>query len=104
MAALCAKLDAIKEGDKSILDNSVIMFGGAMHGSNHACDALPIALIGGGGGKLKTDQHVVFTKRWLRDLHYTVMKEVFGMSGAGVDDFGIVRTDKPAALMKEILL
>ena len=104
VAALCAKLDAIKEGDKSILDNSVIMFGGAMHGSNHSCDALPIALIGGGGGKLKTDQHVVFTKRWLRDLHYTVMKEVFGMSGAGVDDFGIARTDKPPALIKEILV
>jgi len=104
VAALCAKLDAIKEGDKSILDNCVIMFGGAMHGSNHACDALPIALIGGGGGKLKTDQHVVFTKRWLRDLHYTMMKEVFGLSGPGVDDFGIPRADNLATTIKEILV
>ena len=64
----------------------------------------PGPLIGGGGGKLKTDQHVAFTKRWLRDLHYTVMREVFGMSGAGVDDFGIARANNPDAVMKEILL
>jgi hypothetical protein len=32
------------------------------------------------------------------------MKEVFGMSGAGVDDFGIARADKPAAVMSEILV
>ena len=104
VAALCAKLDAIKEGDKSILDNSVILFGGAMHGSNHACNQLPIALIGGGGGRLKVDQHVVLGTRWLRDLHITVMKEVFGMSGPGVDDFGIPRADKPPTVIKEILV
>ena len=104
MAALCAKLDAIKEGDKSILDNSVIMFGGAMHGSNHSCSQLPMTLIGGGGGKLKTDQHVVFPKRWLRDLHVTIMKDVFGMSGPGVDDFGITRADNPAKPIAEIVV
>jgi hypothetical protein len=104
VAALCQKLDAIKEGDKSILDNSVILFGGAMHGSNHACNQLPITLIGGGGGKLKTDQHVSFSKRWLRDLHVTMMKNVFGMSGAGVDDFGIMRANNPFMPITEILV
>jgi hypothetical protein len=104
VAALCAKLDAIKEGTTSILDNTVILFGGAMHGSNHACNQLPIALIGGGGGKLKTNQHINLNGRWLRDLHVTVAKEVFGMSGAGVDDFGIARANVPYAKMSEILL
>jgi hypothetical protein len=103
VAALCAKLDAVKEGDKSLLDNSVLMFGGAMHGSNHAANFLPMTLIGGGGGALKTDQHVVYGSRWLRDLHTTIMKSVFGMSGAGVDDFGISRPGKPPTTMSEIL-
>jgi Protein of unknown function (DUF1552) len=103
VAALCAKLDAIKEGDRTLLDNCVIMFGSCMHGSNHACNELPMTLIGSGGGKLKMDQHVVFTKRWLRDLHYTVMKEVFGLSGPGVDDFGIPRADNAATIIREIL-
>jgi hypothetical protein len=53
VAALCAKLDAIKEGAGAVLDNTVIMFGGAMHGGNHSCGQLPMTLIGGGGGKLK---------------------------------------------------
>jgi hypothetical protein len=104
VAALCQKLDAIKEGDKSVLDNSVILFGGAMHGSNHACNELPITLIGGGAGKLKLDQHIVFSKRWLRDLHVTVMKDVFGMTGSGVEDFGITRADNPYKPISEIIV
>jgi hypothetical protein len=31
------------------------------------------------------------------------MKEVYGMSGAGVDDFGITRADNPYKVMSEIL-
>ncbi|HET6280825.1 MAG TPA: DUF1552 domain-containing protein [Polyangia bacterium] len=104
VAALCAKLDAIKEGDKSILDNSVVWFSGPMHGSNHSCSQIPMTLIGGGGGKLKGDQHIVFAKRWLRDMHMTIMKDVFGMSGPGVDDFGIQRANLPYMQMKEILV
>jgi hypothetical protein len=103
VAALCAKLDAIKEGDKSILDNSVIWFSGPMYGPTHSCSQIPMTLIGGGAGKLKTDQHVVFAKRWLRDLHITVMKHVFGMSGPGVDNFGIDRPALPPTMMTEIM-
>jgi hypothetical protein len=103
VAALCAKLDAMKEGDKTALDNSVIFFAGAMHGSNHACNNLPVALIGKGGGALKTDQHIQYPRRWLRDLHQTVMKEVFKLSGPGVDDFGIARPSNPFSTMREIL-
>ena len=104
VASLCAKLDAVKEGDRSILDNSVVWFSGPMHGSNHSCSQIPMTLIGSGGGKLKTDQHIVYTKRWLRDMHVTLMKDVFGMSGPGVDDFGIQRANLPYMQMKEILL
>jgi hypothetical protein len=104
VAELCMKLDAIKEGERSVLDNTVIFYGGAMHGSNHACNRLPIAVIGGGGGKLKGNQHINTNNRWLRDLHITLMKNVFGMSGAGVDDFGITRAGNPAMPITEILL
>jgi hypothetical protein len=104
VAALCQKLDAItEENGKTVLDNTFIMFGGAMHGSNHACNELPMALIGSGGGTFKTDQHVEFTRRWLRDLHHTVMTRMFGMSGADVDSFGAVRADVPKTEIAEIL-
>jgi len=101
VADLCTKLDAIKEANGlSILDNSVIYFGGAMHGSNHSCDHLPTALIGGGGGKLKGNQLVTLNNRPLRDLHYTIMNKVFGM---GVTDFGANLTGAPISIINEIV-
>lgn len=103
VAKLAAKLDAIKEGTGTVLDNTFIMFGGAMHGSNHACNQLPLALIGGGGGTFKTDQHVQFDRRWLRDLHYTVMTRMYGMTGADVDSFGVNRANVPKKEISEIL-
>jgi len=104
VAELCSKLDAIKEENgQTLLDNTLVMFGGAMHGSNHNCSELPMVLIGGGGGTFKTDQHVVFQQRWLRDLHHTVMTRMFGMSGPDVDGFGMERADQPKTEIKEIL-
>jgi hypothetical protein len=102
VAELATKLDAIKEADgTSILDNTVIFFAGAMHGSNHACNDLPVALIGGGALGLKQDQHVAFGKRPLRDLHYTMMNKVFDMSD--VKDFGHDLTGAPIKVVSEII-
>jgi hypothetical protein len=98
---ICNKLDAMKEANGlSILDNSVIWVGGAMHGSDHSCDRLPTAIIGSGGGKLKQDQHIALNKRPLRDFHYTVMNKVFGM---GVTGFGVNLTGAPISTINEIV-
>jgi hypothetical protein len=102
VAELATKLDAIKEADgSSILDNTVIFFAGAMHGSNHSCNELPVALIGGGALGLKQDQHVALGKRPLRDLHYTMMNKVFDMSD--VKDFGQNLTGAPVKVVSEII-
>jgi hypothetical protein len=101
VADLATKLDAIKEGNGlSILDNSVIFFGGCMHGADHSCDRLPTLLIGGGGGALKTDQHVVYGKKPLRDLHFTLMNDVFKL---GLTDFGNSPAGTPVGKLPEIL-
>ncbi len=102
VAELCRKLDAIKEENGlSILDNSVVLFGGCMHGSDHSCDRLPTALIGGGGGKLHTDQHVKYPGPTpLRNLHFTLMNDVFGL---GATDFGNSPGGKPVGKLPEIL-
>ena len=102
VADLARKLDAVTDADgRTMLDNSVLLFGGAMHGSDHSCDRLPTALIGGGGGKLKTDQHVVYSgSRPLRNLHFTLMNEVYGMAQT---DFGVNATGAPIATLPEIV-
>ena len=101
VAALASALDAIIEPDgKTMLDNTVILFGGCMHGADHSCDRLPTALIGGGGGKLKLDQHVVYGKEPIRNLHFTLLNEIYGL---GVADFGESPGGTPVKTLPEIL-
>ena len=102
VAELATKLDAAKEADgTSILDNTVIFFGGAMHGSNHDCSELPTMLIGGKSLGLAQDQHIQFTKRPLRDLYFTLLTKAFGMSD--VTDFGYDRTGAQIKVVSELI-
>ena len=105
MADLCLKLDAIEEGDGSVLDHSLVMYGGSMHGSDHNGNTLPLLTIGGAGGAFKTDQHVVFGAtpgdRPLRDLYLTIMNGYFGM---GVQSFGENVLGKEHGMISEILV
>ncbi len=71
------------------------------NGSNHACNDLPVALIGGGALGLKQDQHVALGKRPLRDLHYTMMNKVFDMSD--VATFGQDLTGAQLKVVSEII-
>jgi hypothetical protein len=101
VAELCTQLDAITDPDgATILDNTVVFFGGCMHGSNHRCNELPTALIGGGNIGLRQDQHVVYDSRPLRDLHFTIMNHVMGMEQT---NFGEDLTARPIALMQELM-
>jgi hypothetical protein len=58
-ADMLRKLKAIPEGDGTLLDNSMILFGSSMSdGNRHDPDNLPILLGGRGGGTLPTGQHI----------------------------------------------
>jgi hypothetical protein len=101
VAAFCQRLDGmLEENGRSVLDNSVVFLGGAMHGSDHAADRLPAFLVGSGGGSLKTDQHCNLGKRPLRDMYFTLMNDVYEM---GVEDFGQDLTRAPIAPITELL-
>jgi hypothetical protein len=101
VAELCRKLDAIDEAPGvSVLDNSVVMFGAAMHGGNHLASELPMALIGGGNLGLRNDQHLVLDKSPLRDLYFTLLNDVYGLGIAG---FGQNRTGAPPATIAQLL-
>ena len=54
------KMDAIKEGDKTLLDNSLILFGsGLWEGNGHTYKQKPLLVAGKGGGSVKTGLHHV---------------------------------------------
>jgi hypothetical protein len=60
-ADLLTKLDKIKEGPNSILDNSLIAYGcGISDGNKHNHNNLPLILLGKGGGGVATGQHIQY--------------------------------------------
>lgn len=52
------RLGSIADGDGSLLDNSLVLYGSSMSNSNaHNNSHLPVALIGGAGGRIKAAGH-----------------------------------------------
>ncbi|RUL84895.1 DUF1552 domain-containing protein [Tautonia sociabilis] len=52
VAYIAQRLDAIQEGERTLLDNSVLMFCSSMLTGNHDATQLPVILLGSGGGQL----------------------------------------------------
>jgi len=53
------RLDSIKEGNRTLLDNSMILYGsGIADGNSHRHKDLPIAVFGSGGGSIKTGRFI----------------------------------------------
>ncbi|MFP6700833.1 MAG: DUF1552 domain-containing protein [Planctomycetaceae bacterium] len=53
-AYIARKLDAIQEGERTVLDNSMLMMCSSMMSGIHDATQLPVVLLGRGGGKLET--------------------------------------------------
>ncbi|MCL6503920.1 MAG: DUF1552 domain-containing protein [Pirellulales bacterium] len=54
LAYVCRRLDAVREGDRTALDNSMILFCSSMLTGNHDATQLPVLLLGRGGGRIET--------------------------------------------------
>ena len=50
---IARKLDAIQEGDRTLLDNSMLMMCSSMMTGGHNNDQLPVVMVGGGGGRIQ---------------------------------------------------
>ena len=54
LAYICRKLDAIQEGERTALDNSMLLLCSSMLSGIHDATKLPVVLLGGGGGQIQT--------------------------------------------------
>jgi hypothetical protein len=53
VAYIARKLDAIREGDRTLLDNTMMLYCSSMLTGGHDNSQLPVVLLGGGGGRIK---------------------------------------------------
>ncbi|MCU0716212.1 MAG: DUF1552 domain-containing protein [Pirellula sp.] len=85
-ARMLKKMRDIREGDSTLLDNSMIVFGSSMSdGNRHDPDNLPILLGGKGGGTLQSGQHIAVDGMVpLCNLYLTMLRKM----GLEADQFG----------------
>jgi hypothetical protein len=80
------KLESVHEGEGTLLDHSMILYGSSLsNGNGHQHDNLPLLLVGGGNGRLKGGRHLRFPDETpMTNLHLTVLD----MLGVPVDKLG----------------
>ena len=87
LAYIAAKLDAVQEGERTLLDNSMILMCSSMMTGNHNNDQLPVVMMGRGGGQLKSGRVLDFTgkpNRKMCSLYMSLLEK----AGVALDQFG----------------
>jgi len=86
-AKFLQRLRSTSDGDGTLLDHSLIVYGSGMsNGNGHTPSPLPLAVIGQGAGLVKGDRHVVAKE--LTPMA-NVLLDLGAKFGAEVDSFGI---------------
>lgn len=86
LAYMLNKMKQVDEGDGSLLDHTVVLYGSEMKdGNGHIRENLPIVLAGRGGGMIAPGRHVEFKPHTpLANLHLTLAQKF----GCEIDSFG----------------
>ena len=81
------KLKGIKEGEGSLLDNCMIVYGsGIGDGNRHNHDELPVLVAGKGGGKFTTGRHVRYPRNTPMANLYLSMLDYAGVQTEKIGD------------------
>ena len=72
------KLDATPDGDGTLLDNILLLYGAGMSDSNqHSNRGLPLVLFGGGAGTIKGGRHIRYPEGTpISNLHLTMLDKL----------------------------
>jgi hypothetical protein len=86
-AQLATKMDAIKEGEGTLLDNVMFTMGsGLSSGMLHECTNLPTVVAGLGGGSISANQHIKHPKGTPIANLWLSMAKVMGASKTRLGD------------------
>lgn len=93
-AELVAALDAIQEGDGTLLDHSLVLaYTDTSNAKLHAIDGIPMFLVGSANGRIKTGLHIAGNSETTSRVGLTVQQAM----GLSVDHWGVAsnQTSKP---------
>ena len=78
LAYLLGKLKAVREGEGTLLDSCMIVYGGGIgDGNRHNHDHLPILLAGTGGGTIRGGRHLRLTSETpLTNLYVSMLERM----------------------------
>jgi len=87
LAYIIGKFDSAKEGSRSLLDQSMIVYGsGISDGNRHNHNELPVMLIGKGAGTVRTGRHVRYPKNTPLNNLYLSMLDRMGVPTKALGD------------------
>jgi hypothetical protein len=91
-AAFVKKLASTPDGDGSLLDHSMFLYGSNMSNSDrHNGHPLPTLLVGGGNGALKGSQHIELREPTpLANLHLTILDKINARQDSFGDSTGLI--------------
>jgi hypothetical protein len=91
-AAFVKKLAAVKDGDGTLLDHAMFLYGSNMSNSDkHNGHPLPTILVGGGNGTLKGSQHIDPGQPTpLANLHATILDKINARQEHWGDSTGLI--------------
>ena len=87
VAYIAKRLDAIQEGERTLLDNTMLLYLSSMLNGHHHVRDLPVVLVGGGGGKVKGGRALSYKgkpNRQICRLYLSLMAKM----GVQLDRFG----------------
>src|SRR5882724_10631742 len=87
VAYIAQKMDQVQEGERTLLDNSLILYCSSMMTGNHNNDQLPVVMVGRGGGQIKTGRVLDYlgkSNRKMCSLYLSMMEKM----GVRLDSFG----------------
>lgn len=87
MAYLARRMDTIQEGDRTLLDNSMLMLCSSMLNGHHDATQLPVVMLGSAGGQIQGGQNLDYSDksdRQLCRLYLSIMHKM----GVQLDRFG----------------
>lgn len=87
VAYIAKRMDSIQEGERTLLDNSMLMLCSSMMSGHHNANELPVVMLGNAGGRIQTGQNLNYIDNENRQMCRLFMSMMNKMDVI-VDSFG----------------